>query len=235
MITDGELRLLEGISELTGIFLENGQLYRDAESANRAKDEFLATLSHELRTPLTPILAWITILEKDRSRATVDAAVQTLGRNARVLAQLIEDLLDVSRIVAGKLELVRERLDGRDVLRAARYVMEFRPEPEDPLVSRVQGTLLAFVEVAFFPQFRRRADIVLHPGHPKEVLVVAKAAASAFYIRLHHVDGMPIFPVSRRLIGHALLEVLLHKRLHALFLETRDAFVEKRLFPPKQT
>jgi signal transduction histidine kinase len=90
------------------------------ESAAVAKDDFLATLSHELRTPLTPILAWITILEKDRSRATVDAAVQTLGRNARVLAQLIEDLLDVSRIVAGKLELVRERLDGRDVLRAAR-------------------------------------------------------------------------------------------------------------------
>ncbi len=89
------------------------------ESAAAAKDDFLATLSHELRTPLTPILAWITILEKDRSPATLEAAARTLGRNARVLAQLIEDLLDVSRIVAGKLELAREPVDGRDVLRAA--------------------------------------------------------------------------------------------------------------------
>ncbi|MBA2563816.1 MAG: sensor histidine kinase [Gemmatimonadetes bacterium] len=89
------------------------------ESAAIAKDEFLAMLSHELRTPLTPILAWITILERNSAPDTVQNAVATIGRNGRVLAQLIDDLLDVSRMVAGKLDLSRDLHDAGAVVRAA--------------------------------------------------------------------------------------------------------------------
>jgi signal transduction histidine kinase len=89
------------------------------ESAARMKDDFLATLSHELRTPLTAISAWVRILEKDGSPATLSSAIQALERNARVLSQLIDDLLDVSRIIAGKLEFVDDPLDAREFVRAA--------------------------------------------------------------------------------------------------------------------
>ncbi|AFY89852.1 hybrid sensor histidine kinase/response regulator [Chroococcidiopsis thermalis] len=77
-----------------------------AESANRIKDEFLAMLSHELRSPLNAILGWATILESGRrDETTLQRAISTILRNAQVQTQLIEDLLDVSRIVQGKLKL----------------------------------------------------------------------------------------------------------------------------------
>jgi GAF domain-containing protein len=90
---------------------ENERLYREAQEANRLKDEFLATLSHELRTPLTAILGWAHMLRTgqfdDERRG---APYETIERNARAQAQLIDDLLDVSRIITGKL-----RLDVRPV------------------------------------------------------------------------------------------------------------------------
>ncbi|MDV2995329.1 MAG: Sensor histidine kinase RcsC [Chroococcidiopsis sp. SAG 2025] len=77
-----------------------------AEAANRVKDEFLAVLSHELRSPLNAILGWATILESGRrDETTLQRAISTILRNAQVQTQLIEDLLDVSRIVQGKLKL----------------------------------------------------------------------------------------------------------------------------------
>ncbi|OWY66363.1 hypothetical protein B7486_37215 [cyanobacterium TDX16] len=77
-----------------------------AETANRVKDEFLAVLSHELRSPLNAILGWATILESGRrDETTLQRAISTILRNAQVQTQLIEDLLDVSRIVQGKLKL----------------------------------------------------------------------------------------------------------------------------------
>jgi signal transduction histidine kinase/ActR/RegA family two-component response regulator len=77
-----------------------------AETANRAKDEFLAVVSHELRTPLTPILAWARMLRGGKLDAAGERrAVEIIERNARSQAQLIEDLLDVSRIITGKLRL----------------------------------------------------------------------------------------------------------------------------------
>jgi signal transduction histidine kinase/DNA-binding response OmpR family regulator len=78
----------------------------EAEAANRAKDEFLATLSHELRTPLTAILGWARLLRGGNlPEGTVGGALETIERNARAQSQLIDDLLDVSRIVTGKLRL----------------------------------------------------------------------------------------------------------------------------------
>jgi signal transduction histidine kinase/ActR/RegA family two-component response regulator len=79
---------------------------KDAESASRTKDEFLATLSHELRTPLNAILGWASILTRtDYDKGRVAHAVRVIERNARVQSQMIEELLDVSRIAAGRVRL----------------------------------------------------------------------------------------------------------------------------------
>jgi PAS domain S-box-containing protein len=79
-----------------------------AEEASRLKDEFLATLSHELRTPLNAILGWVQILhEGGLSTERVRRALDVIGRNAKLQARLIEDILDVSRIISGKIEIER--------------------------------------------------------------------------------------------------------------------------------
>lgn len=86
--------------------MEKQRLYEEAALANEAKDQFLATVSHELRTPLTSILGWAQMLRTGKlEEAMVHRAVDTIERNARIQAQLVEDLLDVSRIVSGKLRL----------------------------------------------------------------------------------------------------------------------------------
>jgi signal transduction histidine kinase/ActR/RegA family two-component response regulator len=92
----------------------------EAEAANRIKDEFLATLSHELRTPLTSLLGWSSVLrEAKRDEKVLSQGLEAIDRNARVQAQLIDDLLDVSRIVSGKLNLEVMPLDITSVTRAA--------------------------------------------------------------------------------------------------------------------
>jgi len=97
----------------------------DAEAANRIKDEFLATLSHELRTPLTSLLGWSSVLrEGKRDEKVLAQGLDAIDRNARVQAQLIDDLLDVSRIVSGKLNLDVRPLDIASVARAAITVVQ---------------------------------------------------------------------------------------------------------------
>ncbi len=92
----------------------------EAEAANRIKDEFLATLSHELRTPLTSLLGWSSVLrEAKRDEKVLHQGLEAIDRNAKVQAQLIDDLLDVSRIVSGKLNLDVRPLDLASVARAA--------------------------------------------------------------------------------------------------------------------
>ena len=92
----------------------------EAEAANRSKDEFLATLSHELRTPLNAILGWASLLRGGQlGPADATQALETIERNARVQAQLIEDLLDVSRIIAGNLKLTLTNLQISDVAHIA--------------------------------------------------------------------------------------------------------------------
>ncbi len=79
-----------------------------AEESSRLKDEFLATLSHELRTPLNAILGWVSMLQSgDLTPERTEQAVNVIGRNARLQGQLIEDILDVSRIISGKFEIER--------------------------------------------------------------------------------------------------------------------------------
>jgi PAS domain S-box-containing protein len=101
-----DLIMAEKLAHRAAIALDNARLYREAQDANRLKDEFLATLSHELRTPLNSILGWAQILRNRRlSEEKMGLALETLERNARLQFQLIEDLLDVSGIITGKLRL----------------------------------------------------------------------------------------------------------------------------------
>jgi signal transduction histidine kinase/ActR/RegA family two-component response regulator len=92
----------------------------EAENANRMKDEFLAMLSHELRTPLSAIAGWAHILrEGGLSPAESTRAIEVIDRNARVQGQLISDILDVSRIISGKLRLEKKAVAASGVVEAA--------------------------------------------------------------------------------------------------------------------
>jgi len=101
-----ELFFAQELARHISFALENARLYREAQEANRAKDEFLATLSHELRTPLNAILGWVQILRAKRlDEITTARAFEAIERNAKAQAELIEDMLDVSRIITGRLRL----------------------------------------------------------------------------------------------------------------------------------
>ena len=92
----------------------------EAENLNRLKDEFLSTVSHELRTPLNAILGWSQILRTQRvDEATMNRALETIGRNARSQAQLVDDLLDISRIITGKIRLNVQTVELLPVIEAA--------------------------------------------------------------------------------------------------------------------
>ncbi|MFN2514692.1 MAG: ATP-binding protein [Pyrinomonadaceae bacterium] len=92
----------------------------EAETASRMKDEFLANVSHELRTPLNAIIGWSHLLRSGSlDEATMARAMETIDRNAKSQAQLIEDILDVSRMITGKLRLNNEPVDIASVINAA--------------------------------------------------------------------------------------------------------------------
>ncbi|WP_269149086.1 ATP-binding protein [Corallococcus macrosporus] len=111
----------------------------EAEEANRLKDEFLATVSHELRTPLTAVLGWVQMLRTGTlSPEKRERALATVERNARAQGQLVEDLLDVSRIMTGKLKLEVSSVDVSQVVEAA--LDSLRPAAEAKGI-RVQAAL----------------------------------------------------------------------------------------------
>ncbi|HJU91549.1 MAG TPA: PAS domain S-box protein, partial [Pyrinomonadaceae bacterium] len=102
----GMLGFVQDISNRKAAEAETERLYRQAEESSRLKEEFLATISHELRTPLSAILGWARMLRLGQlSNENTAKALDTIERNARAQAQLIDDLLDVSRIVTGKLRM----------------------------------------------------------------------------------------------------------------------------------
>ena len=111
--------VIEDLDHRSRLALERIELYRQAQEANRVKDEFLSTLSHELRTPLNAVYGWARILRLRRLDKDTAHAVEVIERNAEAQIRLIEDVLDVSRIITGKMTLTMESLDVRAVLGAA--------------------------------------------------------------------------------------------------------------------
>jgi PAS domain S-box-containing protein len=112
--------LAHQLGNSAALAIDNARLYREAQRVNRVKDEFLATLSHELRTPLNAILGWARLLRMGKLDAAAHArALETIERNALSQAQLIEDLLDVSRIISGKFRVEVRTVDMPSVTEAA--------------------------------------------------------------------------------------------------------------------
>jgi PAS domain S-box-containing protein len=125
---------------------EKERLYREAREANRLKDEFLATVSHELRTPLTAILGWAHMLRTGQfDGKSTASAFETIERNARAQAQLIEDLLDVSRIITGKLRIDVRPVDPNSFIEAAVEAVRPAAEAKGVRLQKVMDTGLATV------------------------------------------------------------------------------------------
>lgn len=138
----------EDLAYRTSIAIENAKLYHALQQADRRKDEFLATLSHELRTPLNAIVGWTHILrDSGLASDTARRAADIIHRNAMVQSQLISDILDVSRIIAGKMRLDIRPVDLASVVQAsldavmpAAEAKQVRLEPAlDPKAGPISG------------------------------------------------------------------------------------------------
>jgi signal transduction histidine kinase/ActR/RegA family two-component response regulator len=141
VFTGRAARIVEGLAAQAAIAMDNARLYhkvqqalqereellkseqearKQAEEASRAKDEFLGMLSHELRTPLNAILGWTSMLTRQKlDEDMFNRATDTIDRNAKLQARLIEDMLDVSRIISGKLRLETQAVDLTTIINAA--------------------------------------------------------------------------------------------------------------------
>ena len=140
-----DLAVAEELARRAGLAVETARLYRDAQAANRLKDEFLAIVSHELRTPLNAIMGWASLLRTGRLDPARSAqALDTIERNVKTQAQIVADLLDVSRIITGKLALEIQPVDlvplveaALDVIRppaaGKQIALDVRLEPVDPV------------------------------------------------------------------------------------------------------
>src|SRR4029079_11671231 len=113
-----DLAHVEDVARRAAVIIERRRVEEEATAANRMKDEFLATISHELRTPLQAILGYGTMLERGMARDPASALAAIL-RNAAAQARLIEDILDMSSIMSGKLRLDMGTADLAGTIKAA--------------------------------------------------------------------------------------------------------------------
>jgi signal transduction histidine kinase/CheY-like chemotaxis protein len=118
--TESHERLAVGVASWASVALENARMYAAVQEASRLKDDFLASLSHELRTPLNAILGYARMLRAGIVPADKQQkAVETIERNATSLTQIVEDVLDISRIVSGKIRLNIQPVEVPDIVRSA--------------------------------------------------------------------------------------------------------------------
>jgi PAS domain S-box-containing protein len=188
-------RLAVGIAGQAGIAIDNARLYADAQRASALKDEFLATLSHELRTPLSAILGWVHLLRRRFPDAAGDLAkgLDVIDRNARAQSQLVNDLLDMSRIVSGKLQLDLQVTAPQACVDAA--VDTLRP------VADAAGVRL---DVRTDPTLRVDADAVRLQQVVWNLLANAikfTPRGGVVAVRLHAVDGQAEIAVQDSGIG----------------------------------
>lgn len=153
--TPEDLDLLQATADQVAVALERASLLTSLQQqteqltqANRVKDEFLAILSHELRTPLNPILGWVRLLRsKKYDEAATDRALEIIERNAKIQTQLIEDLLDVSRILRGKLSLTVAPVDLVATIEAALETVQLAAEAKE---IELQFTVKPIATAEFF-------------------------------------------------------------------------------------
>ena len=137
----GMLGFVQDISNRKAAEAEMQRLYRQAEESSRLKEEFLATISHELRTPLSAILGWARMLRLGQlSQEQTAKALETIERNARAQAQLVDDLLDVSRIITGKLRMDVRPSDPTSFIDAAVEAVKPAAEAKGVRVLKVMDT-----------------------------------------------------------------------------------------------
>jgi signal transduction histidine kinase/CheY-like chemotaxis protein len=116
--TQSDEAILVQLAQIGSVAIEN-TIYAQERQANRIKDEFLATLSHELRTPLNAILGWTQLMQLEKLEGDVAHGVEVIDRSAKAQTKLIEDLLDMSRITSGKLQLSPKRATLGPIVSAA--------------------------------------------------------------------------------------------------------------------
>jgi signal transduction histidine kinase len=142
------LRIRRAEQERSELFAREQAARQEADRANRLKDEFLATISHELRTPLNAILGWVQLLRTGRLDADArERALETIERNARAQSELIEDLLDMSRIISGKMNLAVKDVDLASVISEAVEAVRLAADAKsieltaeaDPALGKVKG------------------------------------------------------------------------------------------------
>ena len=127
--TAEDISYAQEIAARAALAIENARLYKRAREVNQAKDEFLATLSHELRTPLTPILGWTHMIRSGRLNETeIGRGVRVIEKNSQSLSRLINDLLDMSSILSGKMRIEREPVELSSVVREA--IETVRPQAD---------------------------------------------------------------------------------------------------------
>src|SRR5437763_2866709 len=118
--TSEDIAFAQEIANRAALAIENARLYKRAQEVNRAKDEFLATLSHELRTPLTPVLGWTHMIRSGLlNEAETAQGIKTIEKNSQSLSRLINDLLDMSSILSGKMRIERAPVELSSVVREA--------------------------------------------------------------------------------------------------------------------
>lgn len=162
VFTDESEELLIAVAAQASVAIENARLYQaqrqatekiqaagaEAERQSRLKDEFLATLSHELRTPLQSILGWIQVIRsEDRTEEELELGLEVIDRNAQSQTRIIEDLLDMSRILSGKVRLDVQRVNLSSAIESALETVKPAAEAKeirlqsviDPLAKPVAG------------------------------------------------------------------------------------------------
>ncbi|HKX53460.1 MAG TPA: PAS domain S-box protein [Nitrosospira sp.] len=153
--TEEDEAILVQLAAIASTGIENAYLYEQVRKQDRRKDEFLATLAHELRNPLAPVRNGLAVLKLAPSMEATVRIREIMERQVEHMVRLIDDLLDVSRITSGKIQLKKERVDVRTVLDAAlelsRPLIEenqhrlFIPSPKESLLLHVDPTRMAQV------------------------------------------------------------------------------------------